>query len=681
MNKGRPTSHYFDLGIDVGGTFTDIVMIGEDGSIQVTKGPTSSKDQSIGATETAAHLNPSLADTRSIIHGTTVATNAILERQGAKLALVTTNGFRDVLELQRQERSNIWDLYIRKVEPLVPRHLRFEVVERIRADGTVEKALDSHSLEMVIEALAESQIEAVAISFLNAYANSAHEEQTEEMIQEALPDVYVVRSSAVAPHFREYERTSTTTISGYVGPKVTNYLNRFFYRFEQQGFGGNIFVMGSNGGVLPLDTTGRHAATTCLSGPAGGVLASQHVAQDKALNDVISFDMGGTSTDVCVIQNQKAAVSTSHNMDGLPITLPMFSIETVSAGGGSIASIDAGGMLKVGPRSAGSQPGPVCYGRGGREPTVTDALCVLGLLQERSFFGGEMQLNRQSAISAYDELARILDDSPEGVAAKVLKLANVKMANAVRLITVREGLDTRDFSLVAFGGAGPLHACGMAEEIGLSRVVVPRFPGAFSAFGLLSANLRRDFLRAFPRWLSQVTDEDLRSVFTEMREAAAPEMADLAAGRPITWEFRADVRYAGQASELMVTLPHNVSRLHKHRLAERFHTLHKTKYGYHEKNAELEIVNLRVTGFAVVEIPQLPSLAERSRPQSTQKIEATHVPGAEKCLFLTRDALAAGDTLAGPCVVTEPTATTFVPLDWHLAVDMQGHLDLTREEH
>ncbi len=680
MNTASPEGCVFDLGIDVGGTFTDVVMIDPNGSIQVVKGPTTPEDQSVGAEETAARLGRPFSEARSIIHGTTVATNAILERRGAKLALITTKGFRDVLELQRQDRSNIWDLYIRQVDPVVPRKLRFEVIERMRADGTVAEALDDASLERVIDALGTAQVEAVAISFLNAYANPVHEEQAEEAVRAALPNVYVTRSSTVAPHFREYERTSTSTISGYVGPKVTNYLDRFCGRFEQRGFKGSIFVMGSNGGVLPVELAGRLAGTTCLSGPAGGVLASQRLARDKALNDVISFDMGGTSTDVCVVRNQEALVSTSFHIDGLPITLPMFSIESVSAGGGSIASIDAGGMLKVGPRSAGSQPGPVCYGLGGTEPTVTDALCVLNLLQERSFFGGEMQLSREPALRAYDELARSLVDRPEPVAAKVLKLANVKMANAVRLITVREGLDTRDFSLVAFGGAGPLHACGVAEELGINRVVVPRFPGAFSAVGLLSANLRRDYMKAFPQRLSDVNDEKLRDAFTRMREEAAPEMVRLAAGRRVFWEFRADVRYLGQASELMVALPGTLSRLRTRTLARRFHSMHKAKYGYYEKHAELEIVNLRVTGFVVVEAPQFPFLPNRSGRQPRRESGSTHVPGAEQCSFLRRDALGAGDELAGPCVVTEPTATTFVPPQWRLIVDGQGHLDLGRLE-
>jgi len=667
----------YDIGIDVGGTFTDVVMIGQDGRIQVTKGLTSGADQSVGAAEAAARLNVPMSAARSIIHGTTVATNALLERRGAKIALVTTRGFRDVLELQRQERRNIWDLYVRKVTSLVPRALRFEVDERIRADGTVVRPIDLDGLRAIAASLSDLGVEAVAISFINAYANPAHEIEAERQLSQMLPDCYITRSSAIAPHFREYERTSTTTISSYVGPKVANYLDRFAERFEARGFGGNIFVMGSNGGVLPLNVTGRYAATTCLSGPAGGVLATQRLARDKGLSNVISFDMGGTSTDVCVIAGQEAVVSTSSQIDGLPITLPMFSIETVSAGGGSIASTDAAGLLKVGPQSAGAQPGPACYGRGGTEPTVTDALCLLGLLREQNFFGGEMRLSPAAARQAFTPLAQALGDTPEGVAAKTLKLANVKMANAVRLVSVREGHDPRDFALVAFGGAGPLHACSVAEEIGIARVVVPRFPGAFSALGLLSANLRRDYLRARPARVSALSDAEIRQELRDMRNAAEPEMTAIAAGRPIRWECWADLRYVGQASELLVPLP-DIARVRKDSLIRRFHAQHAAKFGYAEKNAEIELVNLRLTAFAVVELPELPAI-HKGEGEPAGIVQSTGLPGAEECRFLDRAGLGAGHELEGPCVISEPTATTFLPRGWRLTVDERGHLDLSRD--
>jgi len=667
----------FDIGIDVGGTFTDVVLLGADGRIEVTKGLSTPDDQSVGAADAAAGLSLALGGVRSIVHGTTVATNAILERNGARLALVTTAGFRDVLELQRQERRNIWDLYIRKVEPLVPRHLRFEVTERTAASGAIVRPLDEDGLDAVIAALRAANVEAVAVSFLNAYANPDNEIAAERRLRAAL-DCYIVRSSAIAPHFREYERTSTTTISGYVGPKVSRYLDRFTERFAERGFGGAISVMGSNGGVLPIELAGAHAATTCLSGPAGGVLATQRLAREKELPNLISFDMGGTSTDVCLVAGCEAVVSTQFQIDGLPITLPMFAIETVSAGGGSIASLDVGRMLRVGPESAGSTPGPACYGRGGLLPTVTDALSVLGLLRPEFFLGGRMKLVPEAAEAAFRPLAAEIGEPVEGVAAMVLHLANVKMANAVRLVSVREGHDPRDFALVAFGGAGPLHACAVAEEIGATHVVVPRFPGAFSAFGLLSANLRRDFVRAWPTRLSAIDDERLRRELADFRAAVAGEMTAIAKGRSLAWEVRADVRYVGQASELIVPVD-DPAAASLDALAERFHELHRAKFGYDERDAEIEMMNLRLTGWIAVEAPPMPNLAPRSSGAVPVGRIPSRLPGEATVMLAQRADLAPGDGFPGPAVIVEPTATTFVPRGWTMTVDPQGHLDLHRD--
>lgn len=670
------TPHSCDIGIDVGGTFTDVVMIGPDGKVTVTKGPSTPQDQSLGAAAAAARLERPFSAFRSIVHGTTVATNAILERSGARIALVTTAGFRDVLELQRQERGNIWDLYIRKIEPLIPRHLRFEIAERIGANGAVVRPLDEDGLRLLARTLEDAGVEAVAISFINAYANPEHEERAAGLLSGLLPGCYIVRSSAVAPHFREYERTSTTAISGYVGPKVSRYLDRFEGRFSERGFDGGIYVMGSNGGVLPLAMTGAHAATTCLSGPAGGVLATRQLARQKAVQNLISFDMGGTSTDVCVVARQETPVSTRFHIDGLPITLPMFAIETVSAGGGSIAELDAGGMMRVGPRSAGAQPGPACYGRGGRMPTVTDALCVLGLLRDGQFFGGEMRLDPEAARRAFQPVADAMRIAVEDVAANTLHLANVRMANAVRLVSVREGHDPRDFALVAFGGAGPLHACSVADELGIDHVIVPRFPGAFSALGLLSANLQRDYLRAWPVRLSDLSDEALRSEMGALRGGAETEITALAAGRPVEWRYHADVRYAGQASELLVPLA-TCETATVAGLADGFHAMHKAKFGFDERDSEVEVMNLRLTGIAVMTVPALPPVAP-SGAHGMREVAATRMPGAETCIFVARERLGLGDAFDGPAIVSEPTATTFVPPGWRLVVDDWGHLDLWR---
>jgi N-methylhydantoinase A len=669
----------FDLGIDVGGTFTDVVLLGSDGRIEVTKALSTVEDQSIGAAKAARLLSVPMSRIRSIVHGTTVATNAILERRGARLALVTTLGFRDVLELQRQERRNIWDLYIRKVQPLVPRPLRFEVRERIAANGAILEPLDEAGLESVIGAIRSAGVEAVAVSFLNSYVNPENEIVAERRLRAAL-GCYVIRSSAIAPHFREYERTSTTTISGYVGPKVSHYLDRFRERFVENGFGGAISVMGSNGGVLPIEIAGAHAATTCLSGPAGGVLATQRLALEKELPNLISFDMGGTSTDACLIVGGEAIVSTQFQIAGLPITLPMFAIETVSAGGGSIALLDEGGMLRVGPESAGSTPGPACYGRGGVSPTVTDALCVLGLLRSEFFLGGRMTLMPEAAEAAFERLAEELGEPIERIAGMVLHLANVKMANAVRIVSIREGHDPRDFALVAFGGAGPLHACAVAEEIGVHHVVVPRFPGAFSALGLLSADLQRDFVRSWSSRLFAVDDAEFRQALETFLDAVNDEVAAIAKNRPIAWTFSADLRYVGQASELIVPID-NRGKVTTASLAERFHEIHHAKFGYNERDADIEAMNLRLTGTIKVEAPSLPDFPRRYGQAVATSWLPSRFLGDETMIFAQRADLMAGDAISGPAVIAEPTATTFVPRGWSMGVDSRGHFDLRRDNH
>lgn len=670
------STHHYDIGVDVGGTFTDVVMVGNDGSLEVVKGLTDTNDQSIGAVGTVALLNRPMTNLRSIVHGTTVATNAILERRGARLAVVTTHGFRDVLELQRQDRENIWNLFTRKVRPLAPRHLRFEVTERIFADGTVRTPLDMDELKSVVERIREEKVDAVALCFINAFANPAHEIEAEQLLAEQLPNVYVTRSSRVAPHFREYERMSTTAISAYIGPKIVNYLSRFQSRFAERGFDGRIFVMGSNGGVLPLERTTMYAGTTCLSGPAGGVLATRSLARAKNLQNTISFDMGGTSTDVCLVAGTDAVVSTRSRIDGLPITLPMFAIETVSAGGGSIASVDVGGMLQVGPTSAGSNPGPACYGRGGTAPTVTDALCLTGLLRPETFFGGRMTLDRNAAERAFAPLARQFRDTPAGIAAKVLTIANVKMANTVRLVSVREGHDPRSFALVAFGGAGPLHACAVAEELDILHVVVPRFSGAFSALGLLSADLRRDHMQTHMCRLSEVSEDDLRRRFRKLRDEAKAEMKEIAGGRRIYWEYHADLRYVGQASEVVIPVS-SPGRLRRAQVVTAFHRAHRAKFGFSDREAEVELVNIRVTGFAAVDMPELPPPSGSTVADAFPRYEVT-LPGIDSCKFVSRDTLPNSVAMEGPIVVAEPTATTFVPPGWRMTMDAGGHLDLRR---
>ncbi|MDP6574578.1 MAG: hydantoinase/oxoprolinase family protein [Rhodospirillales bacterium] len=666
----------FRVGIDVGGTFTDVVA--QDGDdLRVVKGLTTPDDQSLSAIDTAARLNEPFSAVRSIIHGTTVATNAILERKGARLGLISTAGFRDVLEFQRQDRGNIWNLFTRKVVPLAPRHLRYEVYERILADGSVHRPLDPESVRVAAQAMMAEGVEAVAVCLLNSYANPSHEARVEAMLAELMPSLYVATSFRTAPHFREYERMSTTAIAAYVGPKVKGYLSRFRGRFAEHGFGGDIYVMCSNGGVLPPESAGLHAAATCHSGPAGGVLATLRVARQKSLKNVVSFDMGGTSTDVCLISGGRANVSTRLRIEGLPITLPMFAIETVGAGGGSIVSVDEGGLLTVGPRSAGANPGPACYGGGGSQPTVTDALALIGLLRAETFFGGRMTLDTLAAEAAYASLARRIGDTPQGVAEKTFTISNAKLASTVRLVSVREGHDPRDYTLVAYGGAGPLHACSVAAELSIKHVVVPRFPGAFSAYGLLCADLKRDFVRTRLTRFSRLGDSELRQWLGELQAENEGEMQAIAGRRHPRWRFTVDLRYAGQASELAVPVP-RLSQLKCDTLVRRFHGLHKAKFGFADPQAEIELVNLRlegsVAGTGLASSSPAAGPATAPRPQSGWLA----LGGKQKCDFFDRADLPVGTELWGPTVIGESTATTFAPPNWKLTVDPYGNLDLVR---
>jgi N-methylhydantoinase A len=665
------------IGIDVGGTFTDAVMIDGNGDISVSKALTTT-NQAHGAVESVGQLLKDFGHITTIIHGTTVATNAILERRGAQVALITTKGFRDVLEFQRQERRNIWDLFSKKIPPLVPRQLRLEVTERVLADGTIRAPLDESGAQTILEDLKAAGVEAVAVCLLNSYANAAHEDALQSLLRTVFPTAYAAISSRIAPHFREYDRLSTTVLSAYVGPKIKRYLADFRSGFRKRSFRGTLLVMGSNGGVLPPEVSIEHAATTCLSGPAGGVLATLQIAEDLNIKNAISFDMGGTSTDVSLISRGRVLTSTRSEIAGLPISLPQIRIETVSAGGGSIASLDSGGLLHVGPQSAGSQPGPACYGLGGTMPTVTDAAFLMGLLRSAQFFGGKMALHQEAAASAFSHLAKSLGTTAVDVAEKVFTIANSKMANAVRVVSIREGHDPRDFVLVAFGGAGPLHACAMADELGIPRVVIPMYPGAFSAFGLLCAHLRRDFVRTLIKPIHEISVDELRQAFKDLRTESAASARELGEGN-LAWRYSADLRYRGQAYEVNVSI--SPSRLSQDLVLSTFHRLHRQQFGFSDSASGVEIVNIRALAELRREKPVLPGLQAKHRTQALNRDGGRiFVLGNWRSAeFLSRDQLAPHDKEAGPLIIEEPTATTYVPPGWTFRVHESGHIDAHRE--
>ena len=652
------------LGVDVGGTFTDLVALGGvNGQVLTAKVPSTPQDQSEGVMNSVRAAEIKAEDVAAFAHGMTVATNALLERRGAKTAIVTTEGFRDVLEISRQDRPSLYDLTQDRPPALVPRELRFTVRERMGPDGEIEP-LDEGSLEKVVTALKEAEVEAVAVCLLFAFMHPEHERRVGEVLREELPDVHVSLSSEVLPEFREYERSSTTAADAYLGPKLAAYLRNLNEEVEGAGIPAPL-VMHSSGGVIELEVAARGAAACVLSGPAGGVVGAAYVAKASGYQSLLTFDMGGTSSDVATILNGEALTTTEAAIAGVPIKLPMVDVHTVSAGGGSIAWVDAGGALRVGPHSAGADPGPAAYGIGGEDPTVTDANLFLGYLQDEATLGGEVTLSRERSEEALKRIGAELGMGPLDVALGVVQVANTEMVGALRVISVEKGLDPREFALVAFGGAGPLHACSLAEELGMQTVLVPRASGVLSALGLAVSDLRRDYVTPLLSDLDDIKTSRLEDAFEDMESTAADHLDSPEFHR------RADLRYAGQSFELMV----DADDLGE--LAERFHTTHERRYGYRMEEESVELVNLRLTATVPVEKPELRE-PEPEGDAETGRREANFDGEWREVPVLDRDRMGAGTEVEGPAVVEFAESTCVVRPGWRGAVDEVGNLILEK---
>jgi N-methylhydantoinase A len=646
------------LGVDVGGTFTDLVAL-VDGRLVTTKVPSTPADQSEGvmASVEAAGVD----EVAAFAHGMTVATNALLERRGAKTALVTTEGFRDLIEIGRQDRAHLYDLTAVRPPALVPRELRFTVRERMGPEGELE-SLDERSLGEAVQRVREAGVEAVAVCLLFGFLHPEHERRVGKALREALPGVHVSLSSEVLPEFREYERLSTTAADAYLGPRLASYLSRLGSRAEEGGLPAPL-VMQSSGGVAEVGRAAEAAAGCVLSGPAGGVVGAAYAARASGYGDVLSFDMGGTSTDVAPILGGEAQTTTEFVVAGVPIRLPMIDVHTVSAGGGSIARADPGGALRVGPPSAGADPGPAAYGRGGEEPTVTDANLALGYLADGAELGGELVLSRERAERALARVGRELGLDPVKTALGVVRVANAEMTRALRVISVERGLDPRDFALVAFGGAGGMHACALAEELGMATVLVPRAGGVLSALGLAISDVRRDYVRPFLASLEGLDLERLERAFAELEEQARGDLEEPSLRR------RADLRHRRQAFELTVKAD-RAGALH-----ERFLEAHERRYGYRMEDEPVELVNVRVV--ATVEVDK-PALREEPPPRAPQARSREIVVDGERhsAAVLSRDGLGAGSRVEGPAVVEFREATCVVRPGWAGTVDDAGTLVL-----
>ncbi|MEO3388605.1 hydantoinase/oxoprolinase family protein [Mesorhizobium sp. CAU 1741] len=660
------------IGVDVGGTFTDLYAFNRDeGTVALHK--TSSTPQNPaeaiinGLRELAAKSNVPLDAMASLAHGTTVATNALIQRRGAKVAVVTTRNFRDLVEIGRQIRPKLYDLKADYPMPLAPREMRFEVSERIGPQGEIIEPLDMASVDAVIEQLRDSGTEACAIAFLFSYLNPVHEQAVKARIQQALPDIAISASSDVQPEFREYERTSTTLLNAYLQPAFSRYMSTLKDAVAEMSPTAHVGINQSNGGLMSIDKARDYPIRTALSGPAAGTIGAIHMARQSGKPDIITFDMGGTSADVALIRNCETSLAFDRDVAGFPVRMPMVDINTVGAGGGSIAWFDRDGLIKVGPISAGAVPGPACYGRGGTEPTVTDANVVLGRLSGHGLLGGAMSLDEDAARRAVGKVADRLGFTIERAAKGILDIVSANMVRAIRAISIERGHDPRDFVLMPFGGAGPLHADGCARALGITQIIVPYSPGILCAQGLLVADQSESFVRSQRLALDAASAPVLAGLVSELHgEALAWWQSEAIREDNRALKLAVDMRYASQNYELQVAvdaeladpaLPDTAT------LKQLFFAAHEQAYGFYNPDDPVDVVAVRLTALGQLPSPGTPPLqdgaSDSPKPRTTRKVwfeqpEAVDTPVYDRASF------APGARVEGPAVIDQFDATTLV---------------------
>jgi N-methylhydantoinase A len=668
----------YRVGIDIGGTFTDLLWVGEDGVAVIGKTLTTPGDPSLAvedALRPVLQASPVQNERGTLIHGTTLVTNALIERKGAPTALLTTAGFRDAVEIGREHRYELYDLNLDLPKPLVPRHLRFDVPERIAADGTVIQALDEKFLRRLVGELSVNGIKAIAVCYLNSFRNAVHERRTAEIIGEVAPHIRVSLSSEVVAEIREFQRTSTTLANVYVQERVANYLAQLQARLDQIGFVGNFFIMLSSGGIATRDTASRFPVRLLESGPAAGALAAAQAGLLSGHRDLLSFDMGGTTAKLCVIEDGQPAKTHEFEVDrvyrfrkgsGLPVRIPVIDMIEIGAGGGSVARIDSLGLLKVGPDSSGADPGPVCYGLGGIEPTVTDADFVLGYLDADYFLGGKMRLDVEGARTALARLGTKLGMSVEQVAWGIHQIVNENMANAARAHLGERGKDPRRMPMYAFGGAGPVHGYRVAEILRLPALISPFGAGVGSTFGLLAAPLAFDFVRSAYSRLGQLDWNFANRLLDEMAEEGRGvlERSGLSAGQ-ITYQRSADMRYVGQGHEVAVTLPDGIlSAEHLPRIAKLFNDAYRALYGREGPDVPLEVINWRVVASGPrPELNLKLPTDTRGKGDARRGLRRAYFPERGEYIetaVYDRYALNAGTKFTGPAIVEERESTLIV---------------------
>ncbi|MGQ3117694.1 MAG: hydantoinase/oxoprolinase family protein [Hydrogenophaga sp.] len=677
------------VAVDIGGTFTDMAAFDEvTGQLLFGKALSTHGQLVNGIQATLDSANIDLRDGHLFLHGSTIAINTLLERNGAKTALLITEGFRDIYEIGRVNRPDAYNLFFNKHEPLVKRSLRYEVAERLRADGSTHKALDEAAVRELARELGGKNIEAVAVLLLHSYRNPAHEQRVKQILQEELPGAFVCASHELSQEYREFERVSTAVANAYVGPRVSAYLGQLEEHLSNKGFEGDFYVVQSTGGLFPSEHARRDCVRMLESGPAAGVIGAQAICAQLGMGDAIAFDMGGTTAKAGVISEGRPLTTGSALIGGyeraLPIQIPMMDIHEVGTGGGSIARVETGNALRVGPQSAGSIPGPVAYGRGGTEPTVTDANLVLGRLDADHFLGGELKLDLAGTQRQMEErVAKPLGLDTTAAADGILRIAVTQMSHAVKAVTTERGLDAGSFTMVVYGGAGPLHASAIAREIGIRKVLIPYAPGYFSAYGMLFSDLRYDYVRSVFRKLNDVSFDEIEALYKGMEDEGRAALA--ASGITpdgIVIERAADMRYVGQEHAVTVDLP-GAFFVDKDRSAikNHFDQVHKVRYGTSAPQEAADLVSLRVTVLGTMKKPPRHHVDEGAAQPEAAALRGTkpvyfRAGGWADTPIYKRDLLRAGNLISGPALIEEHASTTVVQPGDELRVDGLGNLQI-----
>lgn len=669
---------------EIGGTFTDIIYFQEkDGRsvLEILKVASTPSHPEQAVIEGADRLIPDWSDMGEMLHGSTVATNAVLERSGVKSALLVTEGFADVLEIQRGDKENVYDLFYQRRKPIIPRDMVYPVMERVTADGEILNPLDEGQIRSIARELKEKAVTSVGICYLHSYAFVDHERRTKEILEQELPEVIITASYEILPQFREYERSSTVAITSYIAPVMVNYIEKLYGELKQRNFNGEIFITQSNGGIIPMGALRKEVARTLLSGPAAGVTGAAFMAHQLGIDNIITLDIGGTSADVCFVNHGEPLVSTENKIDGSAIAVPMLDIVTVGAGGGSIAWMDEGGMLQVGPKSAGAVPGPACYDRGGNKPTVSDALAYRGFIRPEHFAGGNYPLKIENAGKVIGELAEQAGVSSDEIAEAVIRIMEANTMQAVRLVSTERGYDARQYTMVAFGGGGGLHAANIADELGITNVLVPCYAGILSSFGLLVADVIRDYVQTHVSRCSDTTSDMLKEQFTQIQEHATDSMVSYGFDRDkIVFKYAVDARYLGQAFELQLDfeeIPQCASEV-----ASLFHEKHLARYGCNSPDNDVEIVNYRLKTVIPQDNHLLESMKYNPKLDKYYPVDSKVLIGGrwQDCKFYTWSNLPINANIQGPAVVEDDTTTCFIPECWVGLLQENGSLLLKRKE-